>query len=170
MKKNKGFTLISKACKGFTLIELLVVIGIFATVMVITTQALVVTLRNSRKSDSVVDVRKDLNFIIDKIERNLRNAETIDTCNPLNPNYIEFTDFDGNTSYIECAPLFGWVRLNNEDLSSSNISVTECVITCTTSSTAPTSINVSLTGVSNDTVGVEAANVNVTTVVQLRVY
>ena len=158
-----------KLNNGFSLIELLVVISIFAIVLIITTQSLVVTLQNSRKSESIVDVRTNLNFVLSKIERSLYNAETIETCQS---NTISFTDNNDTSSIISCYadPTSGWVKYNDENITSDSVSVTYCNFSCTTSSSAPTSINISLTGTSNVSTGAEGAGVTVSSVVQLRVY
>lgn len=70
-------------CKGFTLIELLVSMMV---VMVIGSVLLVVffsALRGSQKTKTLIDSRQEGNYVLEKISRLLRQAESIenpDTC------------------------------------------------------------------------------------------
>src|SRR3989304_2065390 len=62
---------------GFSMIEILVVILVFATLAVLATDSLLLSLRGSRKSESTVSVRENLNYALSIIERQLHNAESV---------------------------------------------------------------------------------------------
>ena len=79
---------ITKLQKGMSLLEILVVVAIFSILGVIVTRSVLLTLRGSKKSESQVKVRENVNYALAVIERQLRNADSIVTC----PNDPSFSD------------------------------------------------------------------------------
>src|SRR4030043_751743 len=67
---------------GYSIIEILIVIGIFAIFSVVVTQSVILSLRGTKKSGSVVTVKEDLEYAASTIERVLQNATSITDPNP----------------------------------------------------------------------------------------
>ena len=63
--------------QGFTLIELLVVVAILGVLAVTSSQIVVSVLRSQNKSAVENEVRQNGDFLINKFERDVRNAQTI---------------------------------------------------------------------------------------------
>ncbi len=63
--------------KGYSIIELLVVIGVFAVLAVIASQSVNLSLRSSKKSNSIVLVKQELDNSAGNIERLLQTANTV---------------------------------------------------------------------------------------------
>lgn len=69
--------LINNDRSGYSLIEILIVIGIFAVLSVVSTQAVLLSLRGAKKSESIVNVKEELDYASDIISRQLQSALTI---------------------------------------------------------------------------------------------
>jgi len=69
-----------KKLKGFSLIEILVVITIFSFLGLIITRTIILTLSGAQKSDNLVRVRENIGYSFDVIERQLRNANQLTSC------------------------------------------------------------------------------------------
>jgi len=63
---------------GFSLIEMLVVVMIFSVLTILATQSLATSLRGTRKSESVGNVRENIEFAMSIMERSLRSAKDLD--------------------------------------------------------------------------------------------
>ncbi|HLE48585.1 MAG TPA: type II secretion system protein [Patescibacteria group bacterium] len=63
--------------KGYSVIEVLVVIGVFAILSVIAAQSIIITLRSQKKNDSLINVKGEIDFAANIIERNLQTASYI---------------------------------------------------------------------------------------------
>lgn len=118
--------------KGFSLVEMLVVISIFAVLGVLSTQAVTLTLKSSKKSDSLVRVRENVNYSLAVIERQIRNSETISSCSGAT-SIINYTSLEGIDSSFSCVTpgINGYIASGSARLTSSDISVTACSFTCT---------------------------------------
>jgi prepilin-type N-terminal cleavage/methylation domain-containing protein len=68
--------------RGFTLIELLVYVAIFAIVAGIFSGILVVALRVQSQQTGLVEVNNQLNFVMQTIQRLVRESSTIDSPSP----------------------------------------------------------------------------------------
>src|SRR3990170_3264778 len=66
--------------RGYSIVELLVVVTIFTFLAIIVTQAVVLTLRGSRKGESLISVRENLDYAFAVMERQLRSARSITSC------------------------------------------------------------------------------------------
>lgn len=67
----------AKSERAFTLIELLIYVAIFAVVAGFFTSVLLITLRVQGTQTGVVNVSSELNFALQSIQRNIREATTI---------------------------------------------------------------------------------------------
>lgn len=63
--------------KGFSVIEILIVIGVFAVIGVLATQSVNLTIKSSKKSDSITFVKQELDFASENIERLLQTAGSV---------------------------------------------------------------------------------------------
>jgi prepilin-type N-terminal cleavage/methylation domain-containing protein len=112
--------------QAFTLIEILVVVGIFAVVAIVVVSAVILSIRGSVKTDRSISVRENLDYSLSLMEREVRNAKSVDSCP--SPNTITFTDSDGMTSTIECklGADWGYVDLRGQRITGSDILITNC--------------------------------------------
>lgn len=127
IKSNKQFE------KGLSLIEILIVILIFAVLGVIVSASLMLTINGTKKGESVIRVRENINYAFSVIERNLRNANRIVDCT--DPAYITYIDQYGNESGFYCLNIGGddsqiASGSAQERLTSGSVSITDCSFTC----------------------------------------
>ena len=64
--------------KAFTLIELIIYVGIFAIAAIFLTNILIITLRVQTKESSTNAVNKQLNFVLDTVQRLVRSSSEIE--------------------------------------------------------------------------------------------
>ena len=84
----------AKNNKAFSLIEMMVTISIFAVIGVLVTTSMALTLRSSKKSDSLVRVRESLNYSLASLERQIRNSEKLHQLVPfLVQHHLQFHTF-----------------------------------------------------------------------------
>lgn len=156
--------------KGFSLVEILVVILIFSILAVITTQTLVLSLRGSRKSESVARVRENIDYSLSVMQRLLRNAKSVNC--PDNKT-VSFIDEYGNTGQFVCtseqiASGSAQIRITSPNV---NIDCSGTVFTCPSPTPpAPPSVIISIKASDAKTSGAESAQVTVTSKVLLRAY
>jgi len=164
----------SKFKKGYSLIEVLLAIGVFSLLAVLVTQTLANTLRSAKKSDTQSKVRTNFDYAISVMERQLRNADNITTCDGNPSNIIEYTDANGDSADFYCNLANEYVAsrsgTRDDHLTSDEVSLTSCSFTCTQESGVPDSIEISLSGTDNTGSGVESSHVTVQTRVMLRTY
>ncbi|MDE2026686.1 MAG: type II secretion system protein, partial [Patescibacteria group bacterium] len=103
---------------GFTLIELLAVIIVFSLISGIGTVILVTSLRTSTKTDTLINVKQNGNYVITQMSKTVENAQSVSsplvvsptptciTTTNLTPvptiNAITLTDPDGNQTTFTC--------------------------------------------------------------------
>lgn len=137
-----------KNINGFTLVELLVVMTIFAVVSVLTIQAVSISLKTSKKSDSLVRVRENVNYSLAILERQLRNSLNITSACTGTPNTsISYTSMEGIATSFSCDPIeSGYIIASGSArLTSDDITITACSFTCTQTTNNPARIEVSVT-------------------------
>lgn len=131
---------------GFTLIEILIVITIFAVLGIIVTESIILSLQGSKKSEGLVAVRENLDYSTGIMERQLRNANSIDGCGAEQPSTtaISYYDQDGKLASFSCLDS-GTTNNNgtrdvyiasgsgNLRLTSNSVAITSCSIICTES-------------------------------------
>ena len=163
-----------KIKKGFSLIETLVVVVMFAVLATIASQSTVMSLRSARKSDSLSDVRDNLDNAVSVMERGLRNSQGIITCT--SGTRVDFIDEYERLTYFSCLGMSsnGYISSGSARLTSDQIDIEICSITCTTpASSAPTSVDISLTATNSTITGLseqDKSGITVDTRVNLRVY
>jgi Tfp pilus assembly protein PilW len=152
--------------QGISLIEILVVIMIFAILGILISRVILVTLRGSGKTDSLVRIRENLSYSLSIMEREIRNAETISCPSPTRVNY---SNSRGVAAYFSCQD--NRVASGSAWLTSEEISITACSFNCTESSgQVPPSLTISLEARDALVAGVEASQVTATTKILLRTY
>lgn len=156
--------------KAFSLIEILVVISIFAVIGILSTRALFQTLRSARKSDSLVRVRENVNYAMGIIERQVRNAESVN-CTSVTPQNLPYISGDGISTFFNCTvgPT-GRIASGSAILTSNDVSITACTFTCTSAVNNPPSINVTITAEDNLSTGPEKGSITSQTEILLRNY
>lgn len=181
MNKPDNFDLHMR--KGFSLVEMLVVIFIFSILGVVTTQSLALSLRGSKKSESIGAVKENLEYTVSTMERLLRNAKSIDVtaCNA-SQNRLDYVDEYGVSAYFECSNADA--RVASGSATTSTIMTSNQVeILCSAAGyspfscqesadpNSPPSVSIELHGRDADLgSGVEGADVTVKTKVLLRTY
>ena len=159
--------------KGYSLIEVLVVISIFAVLGAIAAQSIAYSLRNSRKANSVIQGRQNLEYAVSIIERRLRNAQDITSCLP-NAAAIAYTDENGQPAAFACQDVgipgsIGGVTSDSERLTSSNVDITSCSFNCTVNGVGiPPTVTVSLEAHDAATTGIEGSTYSITSDILLR--
>src|SRR3989344_8856553 len=122
---------------GVSLFEIIIVVGIFAIVAVLTTRATLLTLTGSRKSETGIKAKQNLENALSVIERAVKNADTVTTPCGVNPPRVDFTDSDGLSAYFSCEALqtSGYIASGSAKgitpLTGSEIVITDCSFTCT---------------------------------------
>jgi prepilin-type N-terminal cleavage/methylation domain-containing protein len=152
--------------KGMSLIEILVVVTIFAILGILTTQAVFLTLQGSKKSESTVRVRENLDYAVGVMERHLRNANSIISCSM---GVINYTDQNGSAGSFSC--IDNYVASGSARLTSDTVSIESCSFTCTTGvSTNPPLVNISLEAQDANIIGIQNTTVSTSTQIYLRSY
>jgi len=166
-----------KLYKGFSLIEILVVVAIFAILAAVATQSTVFSLRGARKSDATIKVRENLNFALSIVERQLRNARTVNPCpgaasQLTTLSYVDQYNIPTSFSCNSMTPTGnGYIASGSARLTSSDIALTQCHFACIPGQVGlPPAVNITLTGYNKLTSGPEASLVTVDTRILLRIY
>ncbi len=170
MKINK---LYKKFEQGLSLIEILVVVLIFAVLGVMISASLILTINGTKKGESVIKVRENVNYAFSVIERNLRNAKDIVDCT--DSNQIVYIDQYGNQSSFSC------VNVGQENsyvasgsgslrLTSTMLKITNCSFTCLQQEDLSQSpiITIDISAKDAELSGVQSSSVNAQTKVYLR--
>ena len=63
-----------KFSMGYSLVELLVAVSLFSVIILITSQAIVLSLRSSRKGESLITVRENIDYAFGVMERHINCA------------------------------------------------------------------------------------------------
>lgn len=153
--------------RGFTLIELLVVLAIFVLVLLAVNQILFATLRGSAKSEVTARVKREAERVVSVMERLLHNSRAIVSCGP---QQVVYMDQAGVQNSFVCQA--GRVELNNSALTSSDVNVSSCSISCESSGGIPNkAVRINLTFEEQSGLGLrveERARIDLQTRVLLR--
>lgn len=163
--------------KGISLMEILVVITIFAVLGILVTQSVLLTVRGSKKSETLVRVRENLNYAMGVIERQIRNADSID-CAGSSPTELKYTDQEGNNSSFWCLGIGGedpyvasGAGVPSSRLTASTVKVTECSFVCTPEDSVNLGhVDIAIEAKSAGSTGTESSMVTVTNKIYLRNY
>lgn len=159
-----------RAQKGVSLLEILVVMTIFSVLAILATRGVLLTLRGSRKSDSLGRVRENMDYTLSVMERQLRNADDV-ACDT--STQISYQPKDGSSATFSCEDVGsgGYVASSSARLTNEEVDVSACSFTCSAGeSGVPPSVSISLTGEDANTTGVEGSQVTTTTTIYLRTY
>lgn len=161
-----------KKSGGYSLIEIMVVLTLFALLILVSTQTLIISLRNTGKSEAIGKVKENLDLAINVMERQLRNAKSIVTCPNASPLRIDYLDAAGVATFFSCTVgTNGSVASGSARLTGSNISITSCSLSCIRQSGVPDAVTISLSAEDKSTVsGAERAKASNQTTVLLRQY
>jgi len=155
--------------KGFTLIEIMVVISVFAVLSVLVTRSVMVTIRGSKKSESQIKVRENVNYAFSVMERQLRSAQKILSCSADEPLEILYTDDNGQPADFTCEE--GYIASSSARLTSSDINVDYCSITCQQNSVNdPPIVTINVSASENSSTGVEIGTITMKTEIVGRNY
>ena len=149
VRKMIGNKSTNKLCDGFSLIEMMVVISVFAVIGILTTSVVALTLKTSKKSDSLIRTRENVNYALAVIERQIRNAESIEMCTGAASQTLSYSSIEGVSGSFTCvAPTIdttGYIASGSARLTSDDISITSCTFTCSqTDANNPPSVKVSI--------------------------
>lgn len=160
-----------KSTKGFTLVEILIVITIFAVIGLLSTRSVFLTIRGSKKSDSLVRVRENVNYSLAVIERQLRNSESV-TCPNASTDTLDYVSLEGLPTTFSCITggADKYIASGSGRLTSSDISVISCSFVCTTAVNSPPSIKVSIEAVDTESQSIEKGSVSIQTEIVARNY
>ena len=160
---------------GISLIEILIVIGIFAVLGILSTRAVLLSLQGSKKGDSQIKVRENLDYAISIIERNLRNAGRVSSsCLGVASSTISYSDSNDISTSFSCLNIgsAGYVASGSARLTSDEIKIIACSFTCTAGSgSTPPKVAIDFQAVDAGTSGSkEGATVSISTEINLRTY
>ena len=153
------------------MLEILIVISIFAFLATMATRSVLLTMRGSRKSEAVTKVRENLAYALAVMERNLRNAESLD-CTSSTTETVYYQDENGDTVSFACVGLTGsdsYIASDSGRLTSDEIEITSCNFVCD-DATSPPSVTISVEAQSKAAQGIEGAKVSSSTRIFLRNY
>lgn len=160
--------------KGMSLIEILIVIAIFAIIGILTTRSVALTIKSAKKSDTAIKVRENINYALSIVERQIRNAESIN-CSTSTPTLLTYTSLEGVNTYFSCVSQTGGYYLASGSatvrLTSSDVLLTSCQFSCSQTETnlAPV-VSVSINAKDANITGVEGSSVSVETEITARNY
>lgn len=91
-----------KSQRGFTLIELLIVVSLIIITVGVTGDIIISLVRSYNKTQITNEIEQNANFVMTKLEKELRNATSVDTAT-LTTNHLELTRRleTGGTEIIE---------------------------------------------------------------------
>jgi prepilin-type N-terminal cleavage/methylation domain-containing protein len=162
-----------KRIQGFSLLEILVVVTVFSILAILTTQAVLLTLRGSKKSESLTKVRGNIDYSLAVIERNIRNAESIEECPNSDTRIISYLDEDGVLTSFSCASDDdgGYIASDSGRLTSSEVDVIVCSFECEdlAGDTNP-AITISISARDASLSAMEGGEITISTKIFLRTY
>jgi len=95
--------------KGFTLVELMVVIGILSVITLVISQPLANVIKYQRESQLNDNMRDNLQFVMNRMEKELKTSTDVTIDTTITPNKLIFTDqFGVSTGYSH--------SLNNDEI------------------------------------------------------
>ncbi len=169
----------TKRIQGFSLLEILVVITVFSILAILTTQAVLLTLRGSKKSESLTKVRGNIDYSLAIIERNIRNADSIDECpepdssTTSETDIISYRDENGVLTSFSCASDAdgGYIASASGRLTSSEVDVTSCSFVCedVVGDTNP-AVTISISARDAELSALEGGEITISTKIFLRTY
>lgn len=168
-RKQKGYFLHG----GYTLVEILIVVFIFAILMIVVVQSLANSFKTTTKSENEIVVRENIDYAISIIERNVRNAKSIDC---LNSSTLNYEDQYGGSASFTCVPtgsVNGQIASSSAILTTNEVYIdcSNAVFVCNPGGVGINpSVKISLEGRNANAGGAEQATVVSETTITLRAY
>lgn len=136
---SRTASLCRKKCRGTSLFELLIVLTLFVIVVGVANQVFFSTLRGSGKSEVTALVKQEANYAASVIERALHSANSVVSCESRKVTYLDPT---GRQATFSCEDVGsqGYVASGSARLTSENVVVTACSISCSTESGVTTAV------------------------------
>lgn len=158
--------------RGYSLVEIMVVLALFAILVLVATQTLLLSLRSANKSEALGRVKENLEYSVSIMERYLRGAKSITTtCPNTDTNTLSFIDKDDVARTFSCVNpgVDGYINLNTNRLTDQKISVLSCTIACSTVIGSPPSVEITIVAQDKSSVpGADQAQATSKTTVVLR--
>lgn len=173
MKKRIKRKLAKKNISGMSLVEILITISVFAILGILTTRAVITTLKGARKSDSQTTVKENINYAFSIMERQIRSAENISPCPNPDTTTISYTSLEGELSTFSCnlTADTGYIASGSARLTSTDVVVTSCSISCVQEkSNYPPTVSISISAIGANSSGSEAGAVTMKTEIVGRNY
>jgi prepilin-type N-terminal cleavage/methylation domain-containing protein len=163
--------------KGMSLLEVLIVITIFAVLGILVTQSVVLTLQGSKKSESMVRARENLDYSLSIIERQIRSASSVTPCTGSAVSVIDYLDQNGEQGSFSCVDtgsdsyIASGSGVKRKRLTSDAVKVVSCSFVCTPGTmTNPPLITVEVALKEASAKGSQSASVSASTQIYLRNY
>lgn len=157
---------------GISLIEILVVVTVFAVLGVMVSSSLVLTIQGTKKSESLIRVRENLNYSLAVVERNIRNANEILECPNSDTSKITYLDKNGVSASFSCVGVGqsdSYIASGSARLTSNTIKITSCTFTCTQADLSnPPSVTVNVAVQDASATGVQGSSVTAESKIYLR--
>lgn len=156
---------------GISLIEILVVVTVFAVLGVMVSSSLVLTIQGTKKSESLIRVRENLNYSLAVVERNIRNANEILECPNSDTSKITYLDKNGVSASFSCVGVGqpdSYIASGSARLTSNTIKITSCTFTCTQDLSNPPSVTVNVAIQDASATGVQSSSVTAESKIYLR--
>ncbi len=155
-----------------SLVEILVVITIFAVLGILITQSVILTLQGSQKSESIVRARENLDYSLNIIERQLRNADSVISCpDPYTINYLDQSGVSTSFSCQQMGSNDSYIASGSARLTTDTVKITGCTFTCTPATmTNPALVKVDLIVQEDFKSGAQSASISASTQIYLRNY
>ncbi len=122
--------------KGFTLIELIIVVGLIALTVGVTGDIILTLVRTYTRTQIETEVEQNANFIFQKIEKELRGAERIDSVTSggtqLSFTFKDALDVDIPVVYQVTHGEVRRIEGGNTDILSVNSGIDQITVTCGT--------------------------------------
>jgi prepilin-type N-terminal cleavage/methylation domain-containing protein len=161
----------SKYQQGISMIEVLVVILVFSVISILGTQSILLSIRGSKRSESTIGVRENVNYSLAVIERQLHNAESVSCVSTTQITYDDGTPPLDNFVCDLSNPQEGFIASSSARLTGSDINVVACSFFCDPGGAGiPPSVTISITARDKDTAELEGAQFTTNTRVNLRTY
>ena len=168
--------------KGYTLIEIMIVTSIFAVLALLVSGIILQSVRNTQKSESLSNVRSELDNVVLVMERHLRNSDNM--VGIATSRGIQYTDTRGVEARFICIDKEGlgvttvasqstYPHFNDTsfNLTSDKVNVTNCnfnVIEGTYD--IPDKVELVIEAEAANITGVESGKIKVETILNLRNY
>jgi len=88
--------------KAYSLVEILIVIAVFAVLSIVSTMVIQTVLKNANKTQSQINVRENLGYVMSVIERQLQLSKGITVCPIIDPYKVDFTSETGVAASFVC--------------------------------------------------------------------